>query len=452
MITARELALNVLQALESEKKRADQLLHQMLQHTTLTRVDRALSTGLVNGVLRYRIQLDFIISHFYHHKLEKASPVLRNILRIGVYQILFFNKIPDWAAVNECVKLARKYKGERMSKLVNGVLRKITPESVKLEEWLAGKKAEEQLAIKYSHPQWLVERWLAAYGSAMTEAILIYNNQFPLFGFRINPLKSSEREFFANPLFATAPHETCEIENFYLSREFNSFEPAITDGLCTVQNPTQAVACLLLNPAPGSNVLDLCAAPGGKSTFMAELMQNSGHITAVDLYPQKLLKTESHAKALGITIITAIAADAKSYTPEKQPDSILLDVPCSGTGVLGRRAELRWKLTTEMMQELQTLQAELLDHAAELLGEGGILLYATCSIEPEENSLQIEAFLQRHPDFVADLVSDAIPEPFRSGSSAKGSILTLPGEHPGFDGGFCQRLRKIKYPADEHAA
>ena len=452
MITARELALNVLQALETDNKKSDQVLHRMLHHTGLNRIDRALTTGLVNGILRYRLQLDFIITRFYHHKLEKAAPVMRNILRLGVYQILFFDKVPDWAAVNECVKLARKYKGERMSKLVNGVLRKITPESVTLEEWLKNKSVVELLAVTYSHPQWLVERWLKAYGKEQTEAVLTYNNQFPLFGFRINRLRTSNREFFSDPLLEAAAHEECGIEYFFLSKEFNRFEPAVTEGVCTVQNPTQALACLLLNPAPGTRVLDLCAAPGGKSTFLAELMQNSGEITAVDLYEQKLLKTESHSHALGITIIKTVTADARTYTNEKQPDIILLDVPCSGTGVLGRRAELRWKLTPETLLELQGLQAELLDHSAELLGEGGILVYSTCSIEPEENALQIEAFLLRHPEFIADPDSGILPEAFLQEQDSKGAILTLPGRHPGFDGGFCQRLRKTRELTDAHAA
>ena len=452
MITARELALNALQTLENDKKRSDQLLHRMLLHTTLNRIDRAMATGLVNGVLRYRSQLDFIISHFYHHKLEKAAPVMRNIFRLGAYQILFFDKVPDWAAVNECVKLARKYKGERMSKLVNGVLRKITPESVTLDEWLKDKSLEEQLSIKYSHPIWLVERWLGNYGKEQTEAILAYNNQFPLFGFRINSLRTSLKELFSDPLLEATAHEECGIENFFLSKDFNSFEPAVTEGLCSVQNPTQALACLLLNPRQESSVLDLCAAPGGKSTFMAELMQNQGELNSVDIYEQKLLKTKIHSKALGITIITTVVADAKSYVPEKRPASILLDVPCSGTGVLGRRAELRWKLTPATLKELLALQAEMLDHAAGLLEEGGILVYSTCSIEPEENTLQVEAFLLRHPDFAVDTENESVPEVFRQDEEGKGAILTLPGMHPGFDGGFCQRLRKTRPSSDGHTA
>jgi 16S rRNA (cytosine967-C5)-methyltransferase len=282
MTTARELALNVLQSIETGTQRSDQVLHRTLHHSALNRIDRALSTGLVNGVLRYRLQLDFIIGRFYHHNLEKAAPVMKNILRLGVYQLLFLDKVPDWAAVNECVKLARKYKGERMAKLVNGVLRKITPDSVTLDEWLKEKTPEEQLSVRYSHPLWLVKRWIAAYGKEKSEAILLYNNQFPLFGFRINRLKTSAGELFSDPAMAAVTHEKCEVEHVFLSKEFNTFEPAVIDGRLTVQNPTQALACLLLHPAPGSNVLDLCAAPGGKATFMAELMNNSGEIIAVD--------------------------------------------------------------------------------------------------------------------------------------------------------------------------
>ena len=449
MITARELAFNALQKIETEKKRSDQILHRMLQHSVLNRIDRALSTGLVNGVLRYRLQLDFIIGKFYHHKLDKASLVIKNILRLGVYQILFLDKVPDWAAVNECVKLARKYKGDRMSKLVNGVLRKITSEGVTLDEWLKDKKPEEQLSLKYSHPLWLVERWMNTYGREKTEAILAYNNEFPLLGFRINRLKTSGEQLFLDPALEGVSRELCGVDNFFLSKEFISFEPAVNDGLLTVQNPTQSLACLLLDPKPGSVVLDFCAAPGGKATFIGELMENSGEVIAVDLYEQKLLKSESHAKALGITIIHPVVGDARSFVPDVRPDAIILDAPCTGTGVLGRRTELRWKVNPGMLLELQKLQAELLDHAADLLDVDGVMVYATCSIEPEENMLQVKSFLDRHPDFVADTQYGGVPLDFLKHLSSAGAVLTLPGEYPGFDGGFCQRLRKVSMVSNE---
>ncbi|MEI6848310.1 MAG: 16S rRNA (cytosine(967)-C(5))-methyltransferase RsmB [Chlorobiaceae bacterium] len=452
MITSREVALNVLQAIETGKHKSDHILHRTLKETALNHVDRALTTAIVNGVIRYRLQLDFLINRYYHHKLEKVSSILKNILRLGTYQIVLLDKVPDWAAVNECVKLARKYKGECMSKLVNGVLRKIATQNITLDDWLKNERPEKQLAVKYSHPQWIVERWIKIYGLTKTEDILTYNNQFPVFGFRINQLKNSYNQFFADPVFAATPHKESGIENFFLAKDFSIFEPAVKDGRLTVQNPTQSFACLLLNPSPNSSVLDLCAAPGGKSTFMAELMQDIGTITAIDRYDQKLLKTNIHAKALGITIISTITADARNFVTKNAPDLILLDAPCSGTGVLGRRAELRWKLTPETLHELIDLQKELLDHTAKLLDENGTLVYATCSIEPEENTLQIKAFLQRHPDFIIDYDSGQVPKQFWGSKKFEGAILTLPGNFPGFDGGFCQRLRKIGKKGNEHTA
>lgn len=442
-MTSRELALKVLQNIESGEKKSGTALHEQLSHTSLNQNDRALATELVNGVLRRRLTLDTLIGRYYHHRYEKAAPVLKNILRIGAYQLIYLDRIPHWAAVNESVSLARRYKGEHMAKLVNAVLRNITPETISADLDPSGKMKEiQRLSITASHPEWLLERWIARYGKERAEAILAYNNRTPLIGFRINPLKTTPQEFLATENSKTARIGKSGLENFFLSTEFSCYESAIKQGLLTVQNPTQGLACLLCDPQPGSTLLDLCAAPGGKSTFCGELMQNTGNITAVDLYSQKLQKLSEHAGELGITIISTAEADVRTYLPEQPPAVILLDAPCSGTGVLARRAELRWKLTSETITELALLQVELLDHAASLLAENGTLLYATCSIEPEENEQQIEAFLIRHPEFMRDPASGALPEPFASKAVPNGTLLTLPGEHEGFDGGFAQRLKK----------
>jgi 16S rRNA (cytosine967-C5)-methyltransferase len=311
--------------------------------------------------------------------------------------------------------------------LVNGVLRHLEGGNEALEKLLQGRSQAEQLALQFSHPAWLIERWLATYGELKTRQLLHYNNQAPLMGFRINRLKADAKDFFDNPTFAAAM-EPCELPYFFLSREFSLFETALQEGILSVQNPTQALAPLLLNPAPQSVVIDLCAAPGGKAMFMAELMHNQGEVIAVDRYEQKLRKLENHAQALGLTIIRTVAGDARSFAPNLQADAVLLDAPCSGTGVIGRRAELRWKVTPAMVAELQGLQAELLDHAATLLKPQGRLVYATCSIEPEENGEQVAAFLQRHPNFVAE---------------PHAQHLTLPGDRYGYDGGFCQLMYKM---------
>jgi 16S rRNA (cytosine967-C5)-methyltransferase len=443
MTDARELALKVIQAVDAGRSKSDTLLHQALRESSLGRNDRALATALVYGVLRSRLQLDFIIGRYYHHDFAKAAPVLQNILRIGTFQLLFLDKVPGWAAVNECVKLSRKYKGERMAKLVNGVLRKITPENVQIEEWLQENELPERYAILHSHPQWLVERWLSAFGSEKCLSMLDYDNRPPLFGFRVNRLKTSPEEFFSNPSFTGVEREACPLDHFFLSKDFSSFETAVKEGLLSVQNPTQALSCLLLNPSPGSMVLDLCAAPGGKSGMMAEMMMNTGSITSIDLFEQKLQKLANHAQALGISIIQTRAADARSFRPEVKPRFILLDAPCSGSGVLGRRAELRWKIDGKMLRELAELQRELLEHAATILDEGGAMVYATCSVEPEENALQTASFLERHPEFEIDTDCSGIPERFRNSAEKNGYLMTLPGDLPGFDGGFCQKLKKI---------
>jgi len=442
-MTSRELALKVLQNIESEEKKSGNALHEQLSHTTLNQNDRALATELVNGVLRRRLTLDTLIGRYYHHRYEKAAPVLKNILRIGAYQLIYLDRIPHWAAVNESVSLARRYKGERMAKLVNAVLRNITPETISADLDPSGKMKEiQRLSITASHPEWLLERWIARYGKERVTAILEYNNRTPLTGFRINPLKTTPQEFLATESKKNARIGISGLDNFFLSTEFSCYESAIKQGLLTVQNPTQGLACLLCDPQPGSTLLDLCAAPGGKSTFCGELMQNTGNITSVDLYSRKLQKLSEHAGELGITIISTAEADARTYLPEQPPAAILLDAPCSGTGVLARRAELRWKLTPETITELAHLQVELLDHAASLLAENGTLLYATCSIEPEENEQQIDAFLIRHPEFMRDPASGSLPEPFASKAGPNGTLLTLPGEQEGFDGGFAQRLKK----------
>lgn len=448
-MTARETALRALQELEHSDIKSELLLQRMLKETTLERNDRNLVRELVSGTIRYRLQSDFLIRHFYRHDYDKAAPVLKNILRLGLYQLLHLDRVPRSAAVNECVKLARKFKGEHLSHLVNGVLRKISPETVALDRWTENLPLEEQLSIRHSHPVWLVSRWIRHYGRERTESMLRHNNLSPLTAYRLNRLKTTHDALFAllRPALSQATQQESGLAGFFFSKEFHLLEPLLKQGLVAVQNPTQALACLLLNPAPGSTIYDMCAAPGGKATFLAELMNNEGRIIALDRSEGKLKRLTGNAETLGTTIIETHEGDGRTFDPGCRPDAILIDAPCTGTGVLARRAELRWRIGAGKLAELATLQAELLDRAAGLLKPGGTMVYATCSIEPEENELQIEAFLRKHPEFSADLCPEIVPEPFRSSASSTGMLLALPGERDGFDGGFAQRLRKAGRPA-----
>lgn len=441
-MNAREIALLTLQETEKNSTKSEQSLHRLLNRHKLEKNDSSLATELVNGVLRLRLKLDHTISHYYHHDFNKAAPVLRNILRLGTYQLLFLDKIPGWAAVDECVKLAGKYKGRHIAGIVNGVLRRIASEKEPLEEVLKKEPLTRRLSIEHSHPEWLVARWLELFGEQQTVEMLSADNRPPLTALRVNTLKTSLETMEEALRDASVTFRSAGPEQFILTRDFNACEPFIHLGLLTVQNPTQALPCLLLNPLPGDTILDMCAAPGGKATFMAELMKNKGHILAVDRYPNKCEKIMRRAKALGITIIETVSEDARAFQADKQPDALLLDAPCTGTGVLGRKPELRWRSSPHKLDELVNLQAELLDHAGKLLGPGGVLVYATCSVEPEENHIQVNHFLERNKDFTREGSPVRLPDVFSPMPSIPGAYLTLPGKHEGFDGGFAQRLRK----------
>ena len=441
-MNARESALLVLREIEQQGIKSEQSLHRHFRRHDLERNESALATELVNGVLRRRLLLDFVISRHYHHDIAKAAPVLRALLRIGAYQLLFLDRIPAWSAVDECVKLAKKYKGRHLAGVVNAVLRKIPKDRQAAEEPLRAEPPAKRLSIASSHPEWLVLRWLERYGEEKTLAMLSANNEPPMTGLRVNTLKTSPDTM--RKAFRDAGVTALEtgMDRFLLTRDFTQAEPFVRLGLVTVQNPTQALPCLLLGALPGNTVLDMCAAPGGKSTFLGELMQNKGRIIALDRYPNKCEKIARRAESLGITIIETLAGDALEAAGGEHPDAILLDAPCTGSGVLARRPDLRWRITPARLDELTALQARLLDRAAELLRPEGILVYSTCSVEEEENRRQIDRFLERHPDFMRERAPQAIPEVFSERENGPGSCLTLPGEHEGFDGGFAQRLRK----------
>ncbi|UWX57035.1 16S rRNA (cytosine(967)-C(5))-methyltransferase RsmB [Chlorobaculum sp. MV4-Y] len=426
-MTARELALRVLLELDGMRK-SEELLNRMLEHFGLGKSDRALAKELVAGTLKYQLQCDYIIARFYRHDYAKTATVLKHILRLGVYQLMHLDRVPKSAAVNESVKLARKYKGDHLAKLVNGVLRNISKATIDLESWTAALPEAKRLSIIYSYPEWLTDRWIKHYGAETAAQMLAHGNRPPATGYRINRLKADPETLFALPALADARRvEAAELDSFFFSKQFALLEPLLKEGLVSVQNPAQGLACLMAAPQPDSTVFDMCAAPGGKATFIAELMENRGRVIALDRSPAKVARIASNAAALGITIIEPSEGDALTFDQGCAVDTILLDAPCTGTGVLGRRAELRWRTTPEKLRELTELQTAMLDRAALLLRAGGALLYATCSVEPEENELQTEAFLQRHPEFILEA-----------------SRLTLPGSSEGFDGGFAARFRKTE--------
>jgi 16S rRNA (cytosine967-C5)-methyltransferase len=397
--SSRGLALAALQKWREGEQFADAILGQLLRSSDLAAPDRAFATELFYGVLRNLMLLDFWIDSLRSRHLDHDT---RDLLRLGLYQ-LFVLETPEHAAVFETVALA-KPKGRS---LVNGVLRSATRGKADLVR----EASEQEVSVRTSHPQFLVSRWVQNFGEKSAEALCDWNNRpAPVYA-RINRIRISEAAFLAQ-------HREAEPlpahENFV--RLTNIPHDALADGHCYIQDPSTATACLLLDPRPGDRVLDACAAPGGKTGYIAELMKNEGFILAGDRDTNRVRTVQENLERLGVGISHCVSHDWTSGNPLPEAtdfDRILIDVPCSNTGVMRRRVDLRWRLRPESFSRMRTEQLAIVRATIPLLKPGGVLVYSTCSIEPEENEEVVRAILQEVPFLkLGDQVSML---PFRDG-------------------------------------
>lgn len=449
-VNVRDLALKVLYSIHEEDAYSNLALGEVLRRYSLSRQDRALLTELVYGVLRWRGTLDYYLSHVLTRPLQKLEPRVRDLLRLGAYQILFLSKIPVPAAVNEAVKLARKYGHEGIAAFVNGVLRNLDRRRQEISFPDPEDDPAGYLAVRYSHPRWLVEKWLAELGFAATEKICRANNEIPPNTIRTNTLKIS-REELAHHL----KEEGLEVSNCRFAPEGLKIKgfTALTgisgwrEGYFTIQDEGSMLVARALAPAAGATVIDACSAPGGKTTHLAQLMGNEGRIVAADLHPHKLELVEESCRRLGVKIVEVVAADARELPArfKGQADYILVDAPCTGLGVLRRKPEIRWRKGGEKVAELARLNGEILDAMAECLKPGGVLVYSTCTVSAAENQEVVAAFCRRHPEFCLDDLSPFLGEDLLQsltyGQPGSGMVQILPGEED-MDGFFIARLRK----------
>ena len=381
--SSRGLALVALQKWRAGEQFADAILGQLLRSSDLAAPDRAFATELFYGVLRNLMRLDFWIDSLRSRHLDHDT---RDLLRLGLYQ-LFVLETPEHAAVFETVSLA-KPKGRS---LVNGVLRSATRGKADLVR----NASEQELSVRTSHPQFLVDRWVKHFGNRDTEALCDWNNRpAPVFA-RINRIKISKDAFLtqhpdAEPLPA---HEN-------LVRLTNIPHEALADGHCYIQDPSTTAACLLLDPKPGDRVLDACAAPGGKTGYIAELMKNDGFVLACDRDTNRVRTLQENLERLGVGISRCVPHDWTSGNPLPEAadfDRILIDAPCTNTGVMRRRVDLRWRLTPKDFSRMPLEQLGIVRATIPLLKPGGVLVYSTCSIEPEENEDAVRAILSQCP-------------------------------------------------------
>ena len=432
---AREIALRIINEIENNGAYANIALAKELPRHKLSDQDRRFVTELVYGTVKAGETLDWILSFYIERSLQKIPPVILNVLRLGVYQLFFMDKVPASAACNQAAELAKTYGHAGTVRFVNGVLRNIArqPERVVYPE--RQQEAALFLARKYFHPLWLVERWIKRLGPEETEALCSANNAPPKLFVRTNTLKNSRDQLLQRFLQEGVQAEAAETvpEGIVINAHpALSSLPSLQEGLFQVQDESSMRVAHWLQPQAGELILDVCAAPGGKTTHIAALMENKGRVVAMDVHEHKLELIRQNAARLGLENIEVLLQDAREVDRvfPAVADRVLVDAPCSGLGVLRRRADSRWRKTQQMIAELPKLQLQILNSAARCLKEGGVLVYSTCTTEEEENQGVIERFLTDNKDFALE----ALPE--------GEAMLQLWPQRDDADGFFICRMRR----------
>jgi 16S rRNA (cytosine967-C5)-methyltransferase len=418
----RQIAVRVLRQRETGPEFTENLLENSLSRARLSPADRGLCQEMVYGVVRWQATLDWLIARKTSGREQK--PALQNLLRLGLYQIFWLDRIPPHAAVHETVELAKHSGYGSQAGFINAVLRGFLREEDATKNLLSGLRINEP-ALGFSQPEWLVERWRKNFGAEKTLRLLEWNNTPPKTFARVNPLKVAPGQgtTLEEAAAALLPRWRAEnVEYDFFKRDWTDenlvFElkshpplsslPSFRDGWFYIQDPSTLLAATELDAQPGETILDLCAAPGGKTTFIAQMMDNEGKITATDISEERLKLVLENCTRLGVKNVETVVASTFSLQSPTF-DRILLDAPCSNTGVLRRRVDLRWRISADEIVRLRKTQLELLQSAAPKLKPGGILIYSTCSLEPEENARVIEEFLAAHQDFKLESTRELSP-------------------------------------------
>ena len=434
MSSPRNIAFNVLLKIEQDNAYSNIALNNAIRENRLNGLDSSFVSALVYGVLERQITLDYIIRQYSKIPLRKIEIKTKIILRLGILQLLFMDKVPESAAVNESVNLAKKHKLQKSSGFINGILRSITRAEVKYN--LPDEKDKVRYyAIKYSAPQELTKLWLDSYGEENTVKLLEALNGRPKICARVNTLKTNKKALIDELAKQNvSAQEIPFLENAITLENTGSIErlSSYKKGLFHIQDASSQLCVDFLSPKPREIMLDVCSAPGGKSFTSAQYMSDRGKIFSCDLYDHKLKLIKDNAHRLGINSIVTLKRDgASSEVPLPIADKILCDVPCSGLGILSRKPEIRYKdnLITE---DLPELQYKILCKSAEYLANGGRLVYSTCTLNPEENNKNAKRFLDEHPDFYG--VKLKLPQSITRAYEENDYELTLMPHTSGTDG------------------
>jgi 16S rRNA (cytosine967-C5)-methyltransferase len=462
---ARVAALSVLLACHNRDEPVDELLEQACKARVTDPRDRALAMELVYGVLRRQETIDWQLAPLLKKPLARLSVILQMLLRLGAYQLLYLDRIPQSAAVHDTVTLTKTYSkklGRDWSGFVNAVLRNL----IRLPEPLRPNlETDPALALSINHavPLWLCRRWIERMGFQRAEAACQATGSIPPVTLRVNRMHVTREaclDRFQQQGIQARPTAVSPVGIVLEKGQLVTALPGFQEGDFYIEDEAAQLVPPLLNPQPGELVLDACAAPGGKATHLAELMENRGSILAMDRQKDRLKLLQDNCRRLGLTIVTAVVGDARmpleplrSFSADKgrtgtsemsSPqlvDRILLDAPCSGLGVLRRHPEAKWRKHTEMFLRHQQLQQEILEGVASVLRPGGVLVYSTCSTEPEETEDVVAQFCRAHPEWVRESVVPWLPGTALPFVTAHGALSTM-GNDCGMDGFYAARLRK----------
>ncbi len=404
-VSLRKTAANILLNIEKNGAYINAQMNKLRASGLHDARDIRLIGEIVNGVIKYKISLDYVISLHSSVKIKKIAPYVLNVLRIGVYQLLYMDKIPQSAAVDECVKIIKKSSVSRLSGYVNAVLRKVSRADL---EKLPDDKYET-MSVKYSYPVWLVKRWSEQFGDNFAAELMDSLNKKSPLCIRRSARGASADEFLSELKSAELDAETVKFSDFpefdYCYRINDAKDilsiPGFDEGAFYIQDPTAALAAYLVGARCGDRVIDLCAAPGGKSLFMAELMGDEGEIIACDIYEHKLKLISENACKFGLEAIKPTLNDASVLREEwiNTADCVLCDVPCSGFGIIRKKPDIKYSRCVEDIAKLSALSLSILSNAASYVKAGGTLLFSTCTIEREENEAVVSAFLSEHKGF-----------------------------------------------------
>lgn len=441
----RELVVDILLQIEKNQAYSNLLLNQSIKRSHIPQKDVGLLTEIVYGSIQRKITLDYFLKPFLKNP-QKVQDWVFVLLRSTLYQMHFLTRIPDHAAIFEAVEIAKKRGHKGIASMVNGVLRSIQREGVPSFDEI--KDPVERLSIEMSFPLWLVQRWTNQFGFEETKLLCESTLQPPSPTARVNVAKISMEELLAKlegEGIAGSPGDLAE-DAIKVEKGNLALSNSYSEGLITVQDESSMLVAKALGPKPGEYILDSCAAPGGKTTHIAELMKNSGKVISVDLHEHKVKLIAEQVNRLQLSNVETMAMDSRKLETKFKNetfDRILVDAPCSGLGVIRRKPDIKYQKKEQDIQHLSTIQSTILSSVAPLLKKGGTLVYSTCTMDKEENEEVVKKFLVDHTDYELDVeFINRLPKKIREQTTIKdGQIQILP-HHFGTDGFFISCLRK----------